>query len=97
MIAIVEHGTAKLKERWIGHPSILPWVFGPRQYLMTLPIQMTKPKLTSKPLPASSSISKLVLNETQSDAEDHQRIKLTGGGDTRRLAETDVAPINHFM
>ena len=70
MIAILEHGTPKSQER-IGHPSILLWVFGPRQYLMTPPVQMTKPKVTSKPLPASSSISKLVLKETQNNAEDH--------------------------
>ena len=70
---------------------------GPSQYLMTLPVQMTKPKLTSKPLPALSSISKLVLQETRSDAEDHQRIQLTGGGDNRRLAGTDVVPINHLV
>ena len=65
----------KSKERWIRHPSILLWVFGPKQYLMTPPVQMTKPKLTLKPLPASSSISKLVLKETQSDAEGLQRIE----------------------
>ena len=64
MIASLEHGTPELKERWIGHPSILLWVFGPSQYLMTPAIQMTKPKLTLKPLPALSSISKLVLKET---------------------------------
>ena len=96
MIAISEHGMSVLKERWIGHPQILLRVFGPSQYLMTPPVQMTKPKLTSKPLPAVSSISKLVLQETQSNAEDHQRIKLMGGGDARRLAGTDV-PINHFV
>ena len=95
MIVILEH--QELKERWIGHPSIPPRVFGHKQYLVTPPIQMTKPKVTSKPLPASSSISKLVLKETQSDAEDHQRIELTGGGDTRGLAKTDVVPINHFV
>ena len=58
---------------------------------------MTKPKVTSKLLPASSSISKLVLKETQSDAEDHQRIELMGGGDTRGLAKTDAVLFNHFV
>ena len=57
----------------------------------------TKSKVTSKPLPASSSISKLVPKETQSNAKDHQRIKLTSGGNTRGLAGTDVALINHFV
>ena len=92
MITILEHGTPMSKERWIGHPSILLRVFGPSQYLVTLLIQMTKPKLTSKPLPALSSISKLVPQETQSDAEDHRRIELMGRGNARRLAGTDVAP-----
>ena len=64
---------------------------------MTPPIWMTKPKLTSKLLPAWSSTSKLVPSKTRSDAEDHQRIELTGGGDARRLAGTDAAPINHFV
>ena len=84
-------------ERWIGHLSIPAWVFGPRQYLMTPSVQMTKPKLTSKPLPALTSISKLVLKETQSNAEYHQRIKLMGEGDARGLAGSDVALINHFV
>ena len=97
MIIILEHGTHESKERWIGHPSILLRAFGPKQYLMTPPIQMTKPKVTSKPLPAMSSISKLVLKETQSDAEDYQRIKLMGGGDARGLAETNIVPINCFV
>ena len=97
MIAILEHGTHKSKERWIGHPSIQLKVFGPKLYLMTPPVQMTKPKVTSNLLPASSSISKLVPKETRGDAEDHQRIKLTGGGDARGLVRTDVAPINHFV
>ena len=87
----------KSKERWIGHPSNLLRVFGPKEYLLIPPIQMMKPNVTSKPLPASSSISKLVPKETRSDADDHQKIKLTGGGDARGLAKTDVVPINHFV
>ena len=97
MIPILECGTPMSKERWIGHPSIPLRVFGPSQYLMTPPIWMTKPKLTSKPLPAWSSTSELVPSKTQSDAEDLQRIELTGGGDARRLAGIDAAQINHFV
>ena len=67
MIIILKHGTYESKERWIGHPSIPLRVFGPKPYLVTPPIQMTKPKAILKSLPASSSISKLVLKETQSD------------------------------
>ena len=64
MIAIMEHDTPTSKDRWIGHPSIPPRMFGPRQYLVTPPIQKTKPRVTSKPLPPSSSVSKLVPKET---------------------------------
>ena len=97
MIPILEHGTPMSKERWIGHPSIPPRVFGPSQYLVMPPIWMIKPKLTLKLLPARSSTSKLVPPETQSDAEDHQWIELTAEGDTRRLAGADAALINNFM
>ena len=96
MIPILECGTPMSKERWIEHPSIPPRVFGPSQYLLTPPVWMFKLKLTSKSLPASST-SKLVPPETQSDAEDHQQIKLTAGGNTGRLAGADAAPINNFV
>ena len=97
MIPILEHGTPMSKERWIGHPSIPLRVFLPGQYLVMLPIQMTKPKVTSKPLPVRSLTSKLVPLETQSNAEDCQWIKLTAGGNARRLAGADAALINNFM
>ena len=96
MILILEHGTPMSKDRWIGHPSIPPRVFRPSQYLMIPPVWMTKPKLMSKPLPANST-SKLVLPETQSDAEEHQCIQLTAGGDARRVTGADTAPINNFV
>ena len=75
MIAIIEHGSPALKDRWPGHPSILPRVFGPSQYLMTPLTRLTKlklklkPMVTSKPLQADAP-SKLVPPETQSDAEE---------------------------
>ena len=55
--------------------SILPRVFGPSQYLMMPPVQLTKLKstlklkLTLKPL-LDNLTSKLVPPETQSDAEE---------------------------
>ena len=90
MIVVLEHGTQALKDRWPGHPSIPPRVFGPSQYLMMPPVQLTKlkstskPKLTSKPLPANLT-SKLVPPETLSDAEECRHAQLAAGGDTRRL------------
>ena len=68
-----------LKDRWPGHPSIPPRVFGPSQYLMMPLVQLTKPKSTSKPtsklkltlkLLLANSTLKLVPPETQSDAEE---------------------------
>ena len=82
-----------LKERWIGHPSIPPRTFGPSQYLVMPPVQMIKPRLTSKLLPTKSSTSKLVQLETRSDAEDHWHVKLMAGGDARRSTGADATPI----
>ena len=90
MIAILEHGTLALKDRQPGHPSIPPRVFGPSQYLVTPPAQLRKPKpkskplVTSKPLPADAS-SKLIPQETQSDAEEWQRMPAIVGGDVRSI------------
>ena len=69
--------------------------FGPSQYLVMLLVQMTKPKLTSKPLPANST-SKLVPPETQSDVEECRCIQLTSGVDARRVT-ADVTSINNFV
>ena len=106
MIVILEHGTPALKDRWPGHPSILPRMFGPSQYLVTLLVQLTKPKstkeptskpkLTSKPLPANTT-SKLVPPKIQSDAEEHSPAQLVAGDDIRRIVGPDVTPINNFM
>ena len=97
MIIILEHGMHESKDRWIGHPSILPRKFDLRQYLMTPLIQETKPKMTWRPLPTSSSTSKLVPKETQSNPEDCRRVELVGGGDARGLTKTEAALINHFV
>ena len=69
---------------------------------MTPPVQLNKPKstsklkLTSKPLPANLTL-KLVPPETWSDAEECGHTQLAAGGDTRRAVGTDVAPINNFV
>ena len=69
---------------------------------MTSPVQLTKlkstlkPKLTSKPLPATST-SKLVSPKTLSDAEEYQCIQLAAGGDTKRVVGAYVTPINNFV
>ena len=102
MIAILEHGTLALKDRWPGHPSIPPRVFGPSQCIMILPTQLTKPKpklkpmVTSKPLPADAPL-KLVPPETQSDAEEWQRRQAIAESDVRRVVGTSATPINNFV
>ena len=60
MVAILEHETPDMKERWLGHQSIPPRVLGPKQYLVSLPTQQAKPRVTSKPMPAACSSSRLV-------------------------------------
>ena len=99
MIVIMEHDTPISKDRWLGHPSIPLRMFRLTQYLVTPPIQwtkLTKPKVTLKPLPPTSAL-KLVLKETQSDLEDHRRVKLMGGGDVKGSAKAEVGLINHFV
>ena len=90
MIAILEHGMLASKDMWPGHPSILPRVFGPSQYLMMPLAQLTKlkpklkPMVTLKPLPADTT-SKLTPPETQSDAKEWQHMQAIAGGDVRRV------------
>ena len=102
MIIILEHGTLALKDRWPGHPSIPPRVFGPSQYLMTPPAQLTnlkpkpKPTVTLKPLPADAPL-KLVPQETQSDAEEQRHRQAIAEGDVRRVVGSSATPINNFM
>ena len=95
----MECDTPISRKRWLGHPSISLKMFKLRQYLVTPPIQWTKPtkpKVTLKPLPPTLAL-KLVSKETQSDLEDHRRVKLTGGGDAKGSTKTEVGPINHFI
>ena len=97
MITVLERGMPVSKDRWPGHPLIPPRVFGPRQYLVTLPVQPTKPKpkpkpmVTWKPLPAGAA-SKLVPPETWSDAEEQQHRQVIAEGEVRRTEGTGAPP-----
>ena len=85
------------KDRWPGHPSIPPRVFGPSPYLITPPVQLIRPKpklkpmVTSKPLLAGAA-SKLVPSETQSDAKEQQHRQVITGGEVRRTEGTGTPP-----
>ena len=87
---------------WPGHPSIPHGVFGPSQYLVTLPVQQTrmklkpKPIITFKPLPAGAA-SKLVLPDTRSDTEEQQCRQTITGGEVRRTEGTGALQINNFV
>ena len=102
MIAILERGMPALKDRMPGHPSILPRVFGPSQYLMTPSAQLTKLKpkwksmVTLKPLPADAA-SKLTPPETRSDAKEWQCRQAIAVGDVRRVEGTSATLINNFV
>ena len=102
IIAILECGMPASKDRWPGHLSILPRVFGSSQYLMTPPAQLTKlkPKLklmvTSKPLTADATL-KLTPPKTLSDVKEWRRMQAIAGGDERRVVGTSATPINNFI
>ena len=102
MIAILEHGMLASKDRWPGHPSIPPRVFGSNQDLMTPPTQLRKlkpkpkPMVTLKPLPADAP-SKLVPPETQSDAKKQQHMQAIVGCDVRRVVGTSATLINNVV
>ena len=94
MIAILEHEMLALKDRWPGHPSILPRVFGPSQYLMTPLTQLTKLKLKLNPMVTSKPV-KLVPPETQSDAKEWWCMQAIAGGDVRRVVGKSATLINN--
>ena len=52
MLAIqtLQAHTVHSDKRWIGHPSIPLWVFGPANYFDDPPKQLTKPKTAARPL-----------------------------------------------
>ena len=59
MIKILNEDTCPDIDHWEGHPCIPKRVLGPKQYLIDPPLQLSKPKVTSRPLPAASGSSVL--------------------------------------
>ena len=55
MIKILNEDTCSDIHHWKGHPCIPKRVFCPKEYLIDLPLQISKPRVTSRPLPAASS------------------------------------------
>ena len=59
MIKILDEDICPDIHHWEGHPCIPNGVFGPKQYLINPPLQLSKPRVTSRPLPAASGGSVL--------------------------------------
>ena len=67
MIMILNKDTCQDIEGWEGHPCIPKRVFRPKEYLVTPLIQLSKLRVTSRPLPATSSRSVLTCNQPWSE------------------------------
>ena len=59
IIKILNEDTCPDIDRWEGHPCIPKTVFRPKQYLINPLLQLSKPKVSSRPLPAASGGSVL--------------------------------------
>ena len=69
MIAILHSDNYPNVDRWPGHPCIPRRVFGPREYLVDPPVQLTRPQVTSKPLPATGGGSRLAQDQPKVSSE----------------------------
>ena len=67
MIKILNKDTCPDIDYWEGHPCIPKRVFGPKQYLINPPLQLSKPRVTLRPLPAASGGSVLTNHQPQSE------------------------------
>ena len=54
VIKVLNKHTCPNINHWEGHPCIPRRVFGPKEYLIDPLLQLSKPKMTSRPLPAVS-------------------------------------------
>ena len=67
MIAILHSDTYPNMVSWPGYSCIPRRVFGPREYLVDPPIQPTRPRVTSKPVPAAGGGSRLAQDQPRSE------------------------------
>ena len=67
MIKILNEDTCPDIHCWEGHPCIPKRVFGPKEYLIDPPLQLSKPRVTSRPLPAASGGFVLTNHRPQSE------------------------------
>ena len=67
MIKIFNEDTCPDILRWEGHPCFPKRVFSPKEYLIDPPLQLSKPRVTSRPLPAASGRMVLTSHQPQSE------------------------------
>ena len=67
MIKILNKDTCPDIHCWEGHPCIPKRVFGPKEDLVNPPWQLSKPRVTSRPLPAASGGMALMSHRPQSE------------------------------
>ena len=97
MITILHSDTYPDKERWLGHPCIPKRVFGPREYLVNPPLQLSKPQVTSKPMPAASGGSVPVQDQPQSEIETFKPSRAISNTCTSRSRNTEDISSSLFM
>ena len=67
MIKILNEDTCPDINHWEGHPCIPKRVFRPKQYLINPPLQLSKPRVTLRPLPSASGRFVLTNHQPQSE------------------------------
>ena len=67
MIKILNEDTCPDIQSVEGHPCIPKRVFRPKEYLIDPPLQLSKPRVTLRPLPAASGRSVLTNHQPQSE------------------------------
>ena len=97
MMTILHTDTYPDKERWLGHPCIPRIVFGPREYLVDPPLQLSKPQVTSRPLSAASDGSVLVQDQPQSEIRTFKPSGARSNTCTSNLKNTEDISSSIFM
>ena len=92
MIKILNEDTCPDIHHWEGHPCIPKRVFGPKEYLIDPPLQLSKPGVTLKPLPAASSRMVLMNHQPQSELGSFEATRTPRCGHSLELkVQEDIA------
>ena len=97
LITILHSDTYPDEERWLAHPCIPKRVFGPREYLVDPPLQLSKPQVTLRPLSAASGSSVLVQDQPQSEIRTFKPSGATSNTCMSKLKNTEDISSSIFM